>query len=121
MIDHVAIEVSDFEASKAFYLKALAPLGYELVMESEGPTAGFGAAGKPDFWINAGKPQSPVHIAFGCAERPPVDAFYAAAMEAGATGNGVPALRPQYHEHYYAAFVLDPDQNNIEAVCHVPH
>ena len=120
MLDHIGLEVSDYEKSKAFYKAAMAPLGYEMIMEVYG-YAGFGADGKPDFWINGGKVTAPqVHIAFGAANRAKVREFYAAAMAAGATDNGPPGIRAMYHPHYYGAFVLDPDRHNIEAVCHTP-
>jgi len=117
MIDHVSLAVSDFAQSKAFYSDALRPLGYEVVMEFDS-VAGFGAQGKPDFWIAEGEPKSPIHVAFASADRATVDAFHEAALAAGAKDNGPPGLRPQYHEHYYGAFVHDPDGNNVEAVCH---
>ena len=118
MIDHVGIDVSDLEASKAFYEQALAPLGYE--NRSEYPEAvGFGAE-HPDFWIsNRGTPGT-AHIAIRVDSRAAVDAFHEAAVAAGGTDNGAPGLRPHYHETYYGAYVLDPDGNNVEAVCHSP-
>jgi predicted lactoylglutathione lyase len=83
--------------------------------------AGFGANGKPDFWIaGEGRLERPVHVAIAVKERSAVDAFYKAAMGAGGRDNGAPGLRPQYHPNYYAAFVRDPDGHNIEAVCHAP-
>ena len=119
MIDHFGIQVSDFTQARAFYTKALAPLGYTVVMEFEGSTAGFGCDGHPDFWISAGSRTSPpVHVAFRVPNRAAVDAFHAAALDAGAIDNGAPGLRPHYHPNYYAAFVRDPDGHNIEAVCH---
>ena len=123
MIDHIGLSVADYQKSKAFYLAALAPLGYELFMEipKAGPHAGFAAGGKPDFWITRGKPTTPeVHVAFGAKDRATVRAFYDAALAAGATDNGPPGLRPEYHANYYGAFVLDPDGHNVEAVCHEP-
>lgn len=118
MIDHVGFGVSDYADGKQFYTAALAPLGYEVVME-HGEAAGFGADGKPDFWISSGGPTRPtLHIALQCADRETVRRFYAAAIKAGATDNGPPGLREHYHPNYYAAFVLDADGNNIEAVCH---
>ena len=126
MIDHLGFSVSDYARAKAFYEKALAPLGYALVMEvtpqeTGQPVAGFGAGGKPDFWIGAeGKLDRPLHVAFLAKDRPTVDAFYRAAMGAGGKDNGPPGLRPHYHPSYYGAFVLDPDGHNIEAVCHAP-
>lgn len=125
MIDHTGVTVSDFTASKAFYEKALAPIGYALIMElpasvaGHADVAGFGEPPKPDFWISRGNPNKPpIHVAFRVASRSQVDAFYAAAMAAGGRDNGAPGVRPHYHPHYYGAFVLDPDGHNIEAVCH---
>jgi catechol 2,3-dioxygenase-like lactoylglutathione lyase family enzyme len=118
VIDHTGLTVSDLERSKAFYRAALAPLGYELLMQW-GSRAGFGVRPKPDFWIGAGKANDPsIHIAFRADSRALVDAFHAAALGAGGRENGGPGLRPHYHENYYGAFVLDPDGHNIEAVCH---
>ena len=126
MIDHIGFPVSDYARSKAFYTQALAPLGYGLVMEidaahteSRAPAAGFGAPGKPDFWIGGeGGLGKPLHVAIAVADRASVDAFHAAALRAGGKDNGAPGLRPHYHANYYAAFVLDPDGHNIEAVYH---
>lgn len=126
MIDHLGLSVSDYEAAKAFYSKALAPLDYSLIMEvTEEQTghaaaaAGFGAGGKPDFWIGGeGAMNKPVHVAILAKDRATVDAFYKAATAAGGRDNGPPGLRPHYHANYYGAFVLDPDGHNIEAVCH---
>jgi catechol 2,3-dioxygenase-like lactoylglutathione lyase family enzyme len=126
MIDHTGLNVSDFAKSKAFYLKALAPLGYRVIMELPKDLAPQGAMGigvppKPDFWVAGGKPQSPpLHIAFRAANRGEVDAFYQAAMAAGGRDNGPPGVRAHYHPNYYGAFVLDPDGHNVEAVCHDP-
>jgi catechol 2,3-dioxygenase-like lactoylglutathione lyase family enzyme len=124
MLDHAGFPVSDYARSKAFYLQALAPLGYALVMEvqqheNDAPAAGFGANGKPDLWIGGeGGLQRPIHIAIAAQDRAAVDAFYRATIAAGGKDNGAPGLRPHYHPNYYAAFVLDPDGRNIEAVCH---
>jgi catechol 2,3-dioxygenase-like lactoylglutathione lyase family enzyme len=126
MIDHIGFPVSDYPRAKAFYEKALGPLGYVLVMEvqqdaNDAPAAGFGAGGKPDFWIGGeGGLNKPMHIAITAKDRPTADAFYKAALAAGAKDNGPPSLRPHYHANYYSAFVLDPDGHNIEAVCHAP-
>jgi catechol 2,3-dioxygenase-like lactoylglutathione lyase family enzyme len=126
MIDHIGFPVSDYEKSKAFYLKALEPLGYSLVMEvtqeqSDHSAAGFGANGKPDFWIGGeGGLSKPLHVAIVAGARAIVDAFYKAAMAAGGRDNGPPGIRAHYHPNYYGAFVLDPDGHNIEAVCHAP-
>ena len=124
MLDHAGFPVSDYARLKAFYLQALAPLGYALVMEvqqheNDAPAAGFGANGKPDLWIGGeGGLQRPIHIAIAAQDRAAVDAFYRATIAAGGKDNGAPGLRPHYHPNYYAAFVLDPDGHNIEAVCH---
>jgi catechol 2,3-dioxygenase-like lactoylglutathione lyase family enzyme len=125
MIDHTGLTVSDFGKSKTFYARALAPIGYELIMElsaavtGHGDVAGFGVPPKPDFWIAAAEPNvPPIHIAFRVASRTLVDAFHKAAIAAGGRDNGAPGLRPHYHPNYYGAFVLDPDGHNIEAVCH---
>ena len=126
MLDHTGFPVSDYARSKAFYLEALAPLGYALVMEvqqdeNDAPAAGFGTNGKPDLWIGGeGGLQRPIHIAITAPSRAAVDAFYRAAIAAGGKDNGAPGLRPHYHPNCYAAFVLDPDGHNIEAVCHAP-
>ena len=126
MIDHVGFPVSDYARSKAFYERALAPLGYVLVMEvqqneQEAKAAGFGAGGKPDFWIGGeGGLDRAVHIAITAKDRASVDAFYQAAIAAGGRNNGPPGIRAHYHPNYYGAFVLDPDGHNIEAVCHAP-
>jgi len=120
--------VSDYARSKAFYTKALAPLGYALVMEvgaehteSKSPAAGFGADGKPDFWIGGeGGLRGVLHIAIVAKDRAAVDEFHRAAVAAGARDNGAPGPRPHYNKDYYAAFVLDPDGHNVEAVCHAP-
>ena len=117
MIDHVGLAVSDIAKAKAFYREALAPLGYALLMEFD-TDAGFGAEKKADFCIGTAKaPVARTHVAFAAATRADVDAFYDAAIAAGGRDNGGPGLRPNYHENYYGAFVLDPDGHNIEAVC----
>lgn len=127
MIDHTGITVSDFQRSRQFYSQALAPLGYELLMEVSAAetgshdAAGFGVPPKPDFWIASGTPNvPPVHVAFRAASHALVDDFYRAAIAIGGRDNGAPGLRLHYHPNYYAAFVLDPDGHNIEAVCHDP-
>jgi len=124
MIDHIGVAVSDLERSVAFYTKALAPLGYALIMKFDTPggfgVAGFGVAGKPDFWIAQGEMKQPIHVAFRASGRANVREFYEAAMAAGGKDNGPPGTRPVYHEHYYGAFVHDLDGHNIEAVCHEP-
>ncbi|MCF5091118.1 VOC family protein [Stenotrophomonas sp. PA-6-5C] len=127
MLDHIGLNSSDLPRSKAFFLQALAPLQIGLVMEVSAEQTGahdhvgFGNHGKPFFWLGNAAPLSQgVHVAFVCGERAQVDAFHAAALAAGGRDNGVPGLRPWYHPDYYAAFVIDPDGNNIEAVCHLP-
>lgn len=119
MIDHIGIQVSDFQRSVDFYTKALAPLGYTLIMTVE-QNAGFGIGGKPDFWISAQQPKDHVHVAIRAKGRAEVRSFYEAALAAGGTDNGAPGVRPHYHADYYGAFVRDPDGHNIEAVCHEP-
>jgi catechol 2,3-dioxygenase-like lactoylglutathione lyase family enzyme len=122
-LDHVGIAVADYPRSKAFYEEALAPLGLKLLMEFSEAAAGFGREGaeRPSFFIEAhGEPvRGRLHIALRAESRGQVDAFHAAAMEAGGTDNGAPGLR-WYHPNYYGGYVLDPDGNNIEAVCHLP-
>ena len=127
MIDHIALHVHDIARATEFYLKALAPLGYGMVMEvsaeetGHGAAIGFGADQKASFWLGeGGKASGPMHVAFVAPSRAAVDAFHAAALLAGAADNGPPGLRPHYHANYYGAFVLDPDGNNVEAVCHLP-
>jgi len=124
MLDHVGLAVTDFERSKSFFIEALAPLEMALLMEVTADQtggdahAGFGVDGRPFFWIGNGKrPVGALHVAFTAASRSQVDAFYQAALRAGGRDNGGPGLRPHYHPNHYAAFILDPDGNNIEAVC----
>ncbi|HEV8481978.1 MAG TPA: VOC family protein [Blastocatellia bacterium] len=133
MLDHISIRVADYDRSRKFYEAALAPLGYTLAMETLSG-AGFRRGFIPDFWIKQGETISleaqaetqdlpgcggpAVHVAFASDDRSTVDAFYHAALAAGARDNGAPGLRPDYHPNYYGAFVLDPDGYNIEAVCH---
>ena len=119
MLDHIVINVSDVAESKAFYERALAPLGISTLMEFPG-IAGMGRDGKPAFWLRGGGGREPVHVAFVAPDRATVDAFHDAALAAGATDNGGPGVREIYHPTYYGAFVLDPDGHNIEAVCHGP-
>ena len=124
MLDHIGFPVSDIKRSVDFYKAALAPIGITLVMEvspemsgAEGH-AGFGSEGKPYFWLSSGKPlKGRMHVAFLAKDRKAVQAFYEAALKAGGKDNGKPGPRPSYGETYYAAFVLDPDGYNVEAVC----
>ena len=126
MIDHIGISISNFEKAKAFYNQALAPLGAALLFEAPlehtgGVRVGGYGKDRPTFWMSEGDIQSPtLHVALAAENRDQVDAFHAAALAAGGKDNGPPGLRPHYHRHYYGAFVLDPDGNNIEAVCHTP-
>jgi len=123
MFDHVKFGVSNYEASKAFYLKALEPLGVTVVSEGV-PTYGIELSppgGKSSLCLfQTGEKPAHLHIAFMAETREQVQAFYRAALEAGGKDNGAPGLRPNYHANYYAAFVIDPDGHNIEAVCHKP-
>lgn len=118
MFDHVVFGVSDYSASKAFYLKALEPLG--IAIAQEGP---WGIELSPDnktslcLFQTEEKPAR-LHLAFRADTREQVDEFYRAALDAGGKDNGAPGLRPRYHENYYAAFVIGPDGHNIEMVCH---
>jgi len=118
MFDHIGFRVRSLAASRAFYLRALAPLGFGVAME--GPFGvGLGVGGKPELWLSEGDPPaSPLHLAFAARNRAEVDAFHAAALAAGGKDNGGPGLRPHYHPNYYGAFAFDPDGHNIEAVCH---
>jgi catechol 2,3-dioxygenase-like lactoylglutathione lyase family enzyme len=122
-LDHVSFSAADYEVSREFYERALAPLGLRTLMEFEegGKVAGIGDS-RPFFWIGDGGKLTDgrLHLCFAAKSRAEVDAFYAAAIAAGGKDNGPPGLRPHYHATYYAAFVLDPDGHNIEAVCHAP-
>lgn len=124
MIDHIVLAVADFAKSKAFYEKALAPLGYRLFKAFNAPGASRAAYTSdeiPDFWIVESRERiASVHVAFGAPDHVTVDAFYRAALLAGGKDNGPPGLRPQYHPYYYGAFIIDPAGHNIEAVCHRP-
>jgi len=122
VIDHVSLQCADTAASFAFYDAVLAPLGGARVMDF-GEVVGFGIAPKPEFWIgprSTGEGFRESHIAFTAASRETVDAFFAAAVAAGAEVLHEPRLWPEYHAGYYGAFVRDPDGNNVEAVCHSP-
>jgi catechol 2,3-dioxygenase-like lactoylglutathione lyase family enzyme len=130
VIDHISTYATDFAASKRFYEAALGPLGSVVVSEmvttwdADFPTrraCAFGPAGRPVFWvIEVRDPVGPRHVAFTAADHASVDAFHKAALASGGGDNGAPGPRPIYHEHYYGAFALDPDGNNVEAVCHAP-
>ena len=129
MIDHLTLLVRDYDKSRAFYLAALKPLGYEPVMELSKETfpdlpcdrtCGLGAGGKPDLWLRPADAVSPTHVALTAPNRAAVDAFHKAALAAGAEDHGAPGLRPHYHPNYYGAFVIDPEGYNLEVVCHDP-
>lgn len=120
MIDHVSVRVQDFQRLLAFYRDALAPIGYSVIMEYPG-AVGLGAQGKPDLWLmQTEQAVNPTHVALSSARRDFIDAFHAAGLAAGGTDNGPPGLRADYHPTYYAAYVRDPEGNNIEVVCHAP-
>jgi catechol 2,3-dioxygenase-like lactoylglutathione lyase family enzyme len=126
MIDHIGISVTDFAAAERFYTAVLKPIGGSLLAMipedfSDGVKVGGFGQDRATFWLSEGAAQSPpIHIAFAAPTRAQVDAFYYAAIVAGGTDNGEPGLRPNYHANYYGAFVLDPDGNNVEMVCHAP-
>ena len=123
MIDHITIEVSDLQKSKSFYEKAFEPLGYRLSFGKEGVFWAFDVGAGSLFEIQhtgSKPPLTRLHVAFGVDNKAEVDAFYHAALEAGAEDNGAPGPRPEYTENYYACFVLDPDGYNIEAMINKP-
>lgn len=116
-IDHLAIPVTDIETSKGFYTAALAPLGMRIITET--PDSVTYGKSRPEFKIyRSSFPARDMHIGFGAENRQQVDEFHKAALVAGGMDNGKPGIRPQYHKNYYGSFVLDPDEYNIEAVCH---
>ena len=121
VLDHMTIRVRDMERSRAFYAAALAPLGFGIVADYGGDAGiAFGPPGQDDFAIApaASAPSGPIHLAFAAADQAAVNDFHAFGMSAGGRDNGPPGLRPQYHESYYAAYLIDPDGNNVEAVHH---
>ena len=125
IIDHIGLTVSDLARAKAFYVKALAPLGIGVALvipksvTGDKDIIGIGKHHKGELWLSQnGRQTPPTHIAFLAASRAEVDAFYAAALAAGGKDNGPPGIRAHYHPDYYGAFVLDPDGHNIESVCH---
>ena len=122
MFDHIGLNVRDYEKSRAFYEQALKPLGHGIAMEfAEHKAVAFGTDEKPVFWVCEREPYGTgTHVAFAVDERAKVHAFYDAATAAGGSDNGQPGPRPHYTPTYYAAFVLDPDGNNVEVVCHRP-
>lgn len=122
MIDHTGLHVSDITKAKDFYTKALAPLGYTLMADMpEYNVAGFGEGGKADFWIDAKDSDETNHVAFAAKDKATVEAFYKAGLAAGGSDNGAPGYRKDYSPGYYAAFVKDMDDHNIEVVFHDPN
>lgn len=122
LLDHIGVQTQDMTASKAFYSAVLAPLGSKVVMDF-GAAVGFGPApDQPSFWISLapGELAGEVHIAFAAVDRAAVEAFHRAALGVGAEELHAPAVHPEYHPHYFGAYVRDPDGNNVEAVCHSP-
>jgi catechol 2,3-dioxygenase-like lactoylglutathione lyase family enzyme len=122
MIDHVSIQCADLQASASFYDRVLATLGAVRLMDF-GAAIGYGVPPMPDFWIgvfDSGDGFRESHLAFTARDRATVRAFFDAAVAAGAAVLHEPRLWPEYHPHYYGAFVRDPDGNNVEAVCHSP-
>jgi catechol 2,3-dioxygenase-like lactoylglutathione lyase family enzyme len=115
VIDHLKLFVADPKASRAFYETALAPLGYRVLMDF-GSVVGMGKD-RPDFWLAEG-PSTRCHVSFRAESEQEVQRFHQAALKAGGQDNGEPGLRPQYHQNYYGAFVLDADGNNVEATYH---
>ena len=117
MLEHVSVPIGDFKSAKKFYLAALRPLGYKLWAEYPPQAAGFAEGGSASLWISAvkGKVRNTIHVAMRARSRKAVKDFYAAAIEAGGKDNGGPGFRLEYGDNYYAAFVFDPDGNNIEA------
>ena len=125
MLHHIDFTVADLARSRAFYTQALEPLGLAPVMaftrDDGQQLVGFGTLPDPEFWLRSGDPAGrPLHVAFLARSRAAVEAFHAAAISAGGNDNGAPGLRPRYAENYYAAFIIDPDGHNIEAVCRTP-
>jgi catechol 2,3-dioxygenase-like lactoylglutathione lyase family enzyme len=122
MLDHLSIQCTDLDASRAFYDAVLAPLGGGRIMDF-GEMTGYGRDRKPTFWVGAlrtGEPNREAHIAFAAPDRAAVRAFFDAAVAAGAEVLHEPRVWPEYHPGYYGAFVRDPEGNNVEAVCHTP-
>jgi catechol 2,3-dioxygenase-like lactoylglutathione lyase family enzyme len=118
MFDHLGLGVTNLQAAKEFFLRALSPLGVRVLLEdSDG--VGLGQGDKASLWLwSISAPATPLHLAFVADKRAQVDAFHRQALAAGGQDNGAPALRPRYHASYYAAFVIGPDGHNVEVVCH---
>ena len=119
-VAHVAVNVSDWDRAKGFYEPVLGRLGYRVVYEEDGVLAYFADVRGLDFGIGRRDPVGGAHVAFDCPDRDTVDRFHANGLAAGGRDNGGPGIRAHYDESYYAAYVLDPDGNNVEAVCHHP-
>lgn len=124
MFDHLGLPVADLEQARRFYEQALLPLGIDVAKaypDAVGLAAGPERNDGQQLWLTrAHHTPTPLHLAFAASDRAQVDAFHRAALAAGARDNGAPGLRPQYHDNYYAAFVIGPDGHNLEAVCHLP-
>ena len=119
MFDHISLKVRNFGKSLTFYRAALAPLGHEAqYLDEQGKSVGFGPKGEVALWIGEGTPQSSAHLAFKSPSRSGVSQFFEAGLKSGGKDNGKPGLRPDYSKDYYAAFLFDPDGNNVEAVTH---
>ncbi|MDP9139436.1 MAG: VOC family protein [Pseudomonadota bacterium] len=118
MYDHLGLKVKSLDASVRFYAAVLAPLGCELCTQ-DASSAGFGPRGEPSFWLygSAREGGAGTHIAFRAQDREAVKRFHAAGLKAGGSNNGTAGVRADYSPAYYAAFVIDPDGNNVEAVC----
>lgn len=117
MYDHIGLKVKDLGASIRFYEAALGPLGFVLCSRDD-TSAGFGPSGAPGLWLLAGGTKGEgVHIAFGATDRKAVDRFHTQGLQHGGKENGAPGVRADYAPTYYAAFLVDPDGNNVEAVC----
>ena len=118
MIDHISLPVADFDSSREFYTKALAPLRMKILLEGE-RWAVMGRDDRVSFWFGSyGKVPPSLHIAFAAETRAQVNEFHAAAIAAGAYNNGTPSVRWQFHPNYYGGYVYDPNGHNIQAVCH---
>ena len=119
-LDHLNLMVADVPRSRAFYEELLAPFGFPVNRDFGDIAVGFGAGPNAILaLVRAESRVQPIHIALRLDTRAEVDRFYSRALSLGAADNGAPGLRPQYHEHYYAGFVRDPDGHNLEAVCHL--
>ena len=118
MVEHVAVNVGEWDRAKRFYEELLGTLGYRVVYEEVGALAYFADDRGLDFGIGRRDPIGGAHVAFACSDRSSVNRFHEVGLAAGGTDNGAPGIRAQYDANYYAAYVLDPDGNNIEGVCH---